>query len=200
MNTFRTFMALNLPVSTIRKVDTMVQTELRPRALDLGLKVGWVKAPNMHVTLKFLGNIPEETCWTIRDRLPILLKERPPLRLHPKGFGAFPDADKPRVIWLGLEQQDEGLTRLASVVDDWFEEIGFEREKRAFAAHLTLGRVKSGSAAELLQAPELAEVDIGPCTATDVVFYRSVLQRAGAEYTPLARCKLLGGTASEKKR
>ena len=199
MNTFRTFMALNLPVTTIRKVDTMVQTELRPRALDLGLKVGWVKSPNMHVTLKFLGQIPEETSWVIGDRLPKLLNQRPPLRLHVKGLGAFPSPDKPRVLWLGLEQQDDQLTRLATIVDDWFEELGFEREERAFSPHLTLGRIKEGSAAELLQIPELADLDMGPCTATDVVFYRSVLQRAGAEYTPLARCKLMGGVGSEKK-
>ena len=192
MNTFRMFMALNLPVSTIRKVDAMVKKELRPRAKELGLKVGWVKPPNMHITLKFLGNIPEETCRVIGDRLHQLTDARPPLRLHLKGVGAFPSADKPRVIWLGLEQQDDALTRLASVVDDWFEELGFEKEEREFRAHLTLGRIKTGSAAELLSAPELAEVDLGPCTATDVVFYRSVLQRAGAEYTPMARKKLGG--------
>jgi len=192
MNTFRTFMALNLPVTTIRKVEAMMKEELRPRAKELELKVGWVRAPNMHITLKFLGNVPEETCRVISDRLPTLTDARAPLRLHLKGLGAFPSAEKPRVIWLGLEQQDDALTRLATVVDGWFEDLGFEKEKREFRAHLTLGRVKKGSAVDLLATPELAEVDLGPCTATDVVFYRSVLQRTGAEYTPLARKKLIG--------
>ena len=191
MNTIRTFIALNLPVTTVRKVAAM-QADLRERAAaHEGLKVGWVRAPNMHVTLKFIGNIPEETAWIIRDKFPLALDGHHPLRLHLKGLGAFPSADKPRVLWLGLEQQDEQLTDLAGAVDAWLEELGFEPEKRPFSPHLTLGRVKSGSAAALLAEPELAEVDLGPCTASDVVFYRSVLQRKGAEYMPLARIKMV---------
>lgn len=191
MNTIRTFVALNLPVTTVRKVAAM-QTDLRQRAAaHEGLEVGWVRSPNMHVTLKFLGNIPEEMVWAVRDKFPEVLGGFPPLRLHLRGLGAFPSADKPRVLWLGLEQQDEQLTHLAGAVDAWLEELGFEKEKRPFAPHLTLGRVKKGSAEALLAEPELAEIDLGPCTAGDVVFYRSVLQRAGAEYTPLARIKLV---------
>ncbi len=190
MNTIRTFMALNLPITTLRKVAAF-QADLRQRAQDQELELGWVKPPNMHVTLKFLGNIPEETAWIIQDKFPEKLRAHAPLRLHLKGIGAFPDPEKPRVIWLGLEQQDDQLTRLAADVDDWFEELGFEKEKREFRAHLTLARARKGSAAALLKDPELAEVDLGPCTASDVVFYRSVPQRKGAEYTPLMRVKLV---------
>ena len=187
IKTIRAFIALNLPIDTVRKLAEL-QGDLRQKAADAGLKVGWVKPPNIHPTLKFLGNITEESAWAIRDLLPRRLSAHAPLTLDVSGLGAFPSQSKPRVLWVGLHPEPEGaLSSLAADVDSWMAELGFDPEKRPFKPHITLGRVKQG-AAEFLT--EMDPPDLGTCTAQEVVLYKSVLQRTGAEYTPLVRVQL----------
>jgi 2'-5' RNA ligase len=96
------------------------------------------------------------------------------------------------VLWVGVS--GEGLDALAGELDAWLgEELGFAKEKRPFHAHLTLGRVKNGGGVDLLEG--LDEHPFGSCVAHEVVLYKSVLQRRGAEYTPLARLALSGRDA-----
>jgi RNA 2',3'-cyclic 3'-phosphodiesterase len=182
----RAFIAVNLPVPVIQKVGE-VQRELKDRARQAGLKVGWVAPTNMHVTLKFLAEIPEDSVFAVRDVLRERLAGRAGFGVRVRGAGAFPDAQKPRVLWVGIECAGGELSRLATDVDTWLEELGFAREKRAFNPHLTLGRVKSG-AADVLEG--LPAVELGECSVTEVVIYRSVLRREGAEYTSLAQIPL----------
>jgi 2'-5' RNA ligase len=182
----RSFIAVNLPVLTIQKVGEL-QRELRDRARQAGLKVGWVPLSSMHITLKFLAEIPEESVWAVRDLLKERLPERSGFRLHVRGTGAFPNRQRPRVLWVGVDCAGGELARLAGDVDGWLEEIGFAREKRPFSGHLTLGRVKAGSA-DVLGGTE--QVDFGDCSVSEVVLYQSVLRRQGAEYQPLAHIAL----------
>jgi RNA 2',3'-cyclic 3'-phosphodiesterase len=186
MNRIRAFIAVNLPVAVTSKV-TEVQTELRQRARQANMSVGWVPPTHMHVTLKFLAEIPEESVWAVRDLLKDKLATRSALPVVVKGTGAFPTRSKPRVIWVGLQSEGDALTALAKEVDLWLTEIGFSPETRAFHPHLTLGRVKQGGS-DLLEG--LEEVELGTCMISEVVLYQSVLQRQGAEYTPLARIAL----------
>lgn len=182
----RAFIAVNVPVATLQKVGEL-QADLRDRARQAGLTVGWVPLSGMHVTLKFLAEIPQESVWAVRDVLRNRLAARSGFWLHVKGTGAFPSRQQPRVLWVGLEDGDQ-LVQLASDVDRWLEELGFEREKRAFQPHLTLGRVKAGTA-DILDG--LEAVDFGECSVHEVVLYQSVLRRQGAEYTPLNTTPLL---------
>jgi RNA 2',3'-cyclic 3'-phosphodiesterase len=182
----RAFIAVNLPVPIMQKVGEL-QRQLRDRSRQAGLKVGWVAPTNMHVTLKFLAEIPEETVWAVRDVLRERLTGRAGFGLRVRGAGAFPNPQKPRVLWVGIECGGGELERLATDVDGWLEELGFAREKRAFNPHLTLGRVKVG-AADVLEG--LPPVELGECSVTEVVVYRSVLRREGAVYTALAQIPL----------
>lgn len=190
-NTIRAFVALNLPIPVIRRVAEL-QRELRNKAKKANIRVGWVPPPNLHVTLKFLGNIPAENAWAISDRLKQVLAARPSFGMQLQGTGAFPNRAKPRVLWLGLKSAGGELEQLAEDMEQWFEELGFAREQRDFHPHLTLGRVKSVMPSlDLLEGTD--RVDLGRCSAAEVVLYESLLNRRGAEYSALARIPLVQG-------
>lgn len=191
MDRVRVFLALNLPIRVIEEVRAE-QDKLRGVAEEAGMEVAWIPPPNMHVTLKFLGQVPVESAVAIQDLLAPRLEAHAPLSLNVSGTGAFPDRERPRVLWVGVS--GDGLDELAGSIDTWLdEELGFDREKRPFHAHLTLGRVKNGGGVDLLEG--LEEHPFGSCVAHEVVLYKSVLQRHGAEYTPLARFALSGRAA-----
>lgn len=181
----RAFIAVNLPIPIVERV-VELQTQLKGRAREAGLRVGWVGAAQLHVTLKFLGEIIEESRWAIRDRLSERLAGRPAFDVAVRGLGAFPDRSHPRVIWVGLAEA-EPLVQLAADVDAWLGELGFAAEARPFHPHLTLGRVKAG-AADILAG--LEEKSFGLGEVSEVTLYQSVLRREGAEYTPLAQVAL----------
>ena len=184
----RAFIAVNLPLPLIEKVAEL-QTELRLRARHAGMNVAWVPPPSMHVTLKFLAEIPEENVWAIRDILHERLAGRAALPLRVRGTGAFPTRSHPRVFWVGIASENDALPQLAAEVEAWLTDLGFNKETRPFHPHLTLGRVKQGGG-DLLEGLEAME--FGNCTLDQVVLYKSVLQRQGAEYTALARIPLVG--------
>lgn len=194
MSKIRAFLALNLPVAMIEEIRGL-QGKLKEQAREAGLKVSWVPAANMHVTLRFLGDIPREVASAILDTLQGALAGTAPLSLEVGGLGVFPDARKPRVLWVGVESPGEGLPALSKKVEEALEQLGFEPEGRPFHAHLTLGRVKQGGdVQEMLDAhPDAA---FGRCTAHEVVLYQSVLQRSGAEYSALGRVPLGSRTTS----
>ncbi len=186
MNRIRAFIALNLPIETVEQVAEL-QAELRSAAAAAELRVAWVPPPNMHVTLRFLGEIPEEAATAIGDTLERNLARWPALPVIVRGVGAFPEQSKPRVIWLGVDDADGAVVKLASEVNGWLDDLGFAPDKREIQPHLTLGRVKQGDGD--IVSP-FADREIGSCVASEVAFYRSVLQRKGAEYEALRRVVL----------
>jgi 2'-5' RNA ligase len=188
----RAFVAVSLPPAVINRVIEL-GADLRARAREAGLKVAWVGPSQLHITLKFLGEIPEESAWAVRDRLGERLAGRAALALQVRGAGAFPAAARPRAIWIGVREA-EGLVALAADVDAWLDELGFAKEQRQFHPHLTLGRVKAG-AADILGG--LEEVDFGRAVVNEVTLYRSVLRPQGPEYTPLGRFTLEGTAAAK---
>jgi 2'-5' RNA ligase len=189
MSQIRAFLAVNLPVRQIDEIGK-IQGQLRERANEAGMKVAWVPPPNMHVTLKFLADIPEETVAAIRDLLAPVLGARSAVPLEVGGLGVFPSPGKPRVLWVGVESEGDALGELAREIEDQLESLGFEKEKREFHAHLTLGRVKreKSGLGELFSG--LEQTSFGGCSVHEVVLYQSVLQRTGAEYQPLGRFPL----------
>ena len=107
-------------------------------------------------------------------------------------MGSFPHLRRPRVIWIGLEPDDDHLAALYSSLEESLQEIGFPREKRGFRPHLTLGRVRSGRGkGSLVEAIESnAEVDLGYLRIDEVTLFESDLTPQGAIYTALGRYRL----------
>jgi 2'-5' RNA ligase len=183
----RTFIAIDLEPPLKRNLEALI-SELKP----LGMSTRWVKAEGMHLTLKFLGEIPDQKAGSISNALEAIVGAHPSFPLRLKGTGYFPPGRRdPRVVWVGVES-DSGLSVLQTEIDAAMEKLGFEREKRDFHPHLTLGRVKSpGGLGPLLQELDQHKGDeFGEMTVTRVTFFRSTLRPAGAEYSVIAEFRL----------
>ncbi len=169
------------------------QAELRP----LGGDISWPAAANFHLTLRFLGNrvapgIIENVIFSLRP----IAAATAAMTLRARGAGAFPSLNRPRVIWVGLA--DEVLAQAAAAkVEAVCVRCGLEPEKRRFAPHLTIGRVRSPARdprmREALEAA--AERDFGGSTVASITVYRSRLSPRGATYEALATLPLLGRPA-----
>jgi len=135
----RTFVAIELPDEIAAGLSRTI-TCLRAHVADSDIK--WVTPGNIHVTLKFLGNAPVSKLEEIRQALAAVCAAAEPMQLEIKELGAFPSARAPRVIWAGLEGDIGALAALAGQMDEVLEPLGFPREHRPFAPHLTLARVR----------------------------------------------------------
>jgi 2'-5' RNA ligase len=150
-------------------------------------RVRWVPAGNVHITLKFLGDIAEERVAAVADALGRAADGIRPFVLHFRGLGAFPNLRRPRVVWAGVTDGAEQAAQLACAVERELEPLGFEPEKRPFAAHITLGRVKSfvGISALTALIAEQGETEFGTVHVDEMALMRSELRPSGAIYSVL---------------
>ena len=182
----RLFVAVNLP-SEIRERLTAVQDRLRRAQAD----VSWVRAENVHVTLKFLGETKAKRLERIRPALAEVGRTGAPFSIEVSGVGSFGGA-VPRVVWVGVGEGAEPLTRLAGQVEDGLGRVGFPKERRGFTAHLSLGRVRSPRNAEALLAA-LEEAKAEPFGVAEVAQFdlmQSELHPSGSVYSVLEKFPL----------
>jgi 2'-5' RNA ligase len=156
----------------------------------------WVNLAGAHVTLKFIGEVSAERGEAIRLAL-TEVQGLPPVDLHFAGLGFFPNAQRPRVLWAGIEG-GPALTKLATAVDERVAAMGMSREAREFRPHITLARFKSTKGLDPLRAGvvKLDAPEFGRATAREFCLYQSVLRPAGAEYTRLATYNFSGDSLS----
>lgn len=149
--------------------------------------IGWVRADNVHLTLKFLGHLPPKTLERVEVGLAEAVADQQRVILVFAGLGAFPSVDRPRVIWAGVQEGAERLVELQARVEAVLVERGIPKEDRTFHPHLTLGRVKDPRQAVPLR-PTLqarAEVPFGRLDVSAIHLMRSDLHPQGARYTIL---------------
>lgn len=144
--------------------------------------VAWVKASNLHLTLKFLGDVEEQRIEAIATSLTKAAAQVDAFDLTIGGFGAFPTRARPRVIWVGAN--GPRLHALVESIESALEPLGFPRETRPFAGHITLGRVRARSTRGL-SCHTGAEGHHGATRVTRIVLMRSQLTPGGASYTEL---------------
>jgi RNA 2',3'-cyclic 3'-phosphodiesterase len=183
----RCFLAIELPEAIRRKIEE-VQKELKLSHAD----VRWVNPQNIHLTLKFFGNIDESRIDPIGKSLEGLIQTTPSFSLSIRGMGSFPHLKKPRVIWMGLNEGKEVLVALQKRVDEGLKKIGFEPEERDFHPHLTLGRAKSDRGRDELigRMEKYQEEEFGNFRAERFVLFKSELRPSGPIYTRLRELKL----------
>ena len=192
----RTFVAVELD-APLRQALAQAQGHLRSRlqpAAGPGVRTQWVKPESIHLTLKFLGDIPEERVGEIRAALTGAAARHARFPVQAEGLGAFPDGRAPRVLWVGLLDHGGRLTRLAADVEAALLAIGFAPESKPFHPHLTLARIKARSrdAGRALSQEGLLEQEmrLGSLTVEAVSLMKSELRPSGAVYTELCRLSL----------
>jgi len=186
----RTFIAIEL---SEEMHDALAQIQKRLRYS--GADVKWVATGNIHLTLKFLGEISEETSDTVRSILDKIAASTKPFEISLHNIGAFPKIDYPRVIWAGIDKGSKESAILANSIDKELSNIGFDKETRPFAAHLTLGRVRSAKNKEALKekmlTTSLQENSIVTQTAGSIILFKSTLTPTGSIYTKLHEAKFV---------
>ncbi len=182
----RIFVAIEL--SEKKKEDFLL---VRKSLEKVDAEVGWVKREAMHITLKFLGEVSKDKVEGIKNNLRKILPGFGPFRIKIKGVGFFPHYVKPRIIWIGIEKAEK-LKRLHRIVEDICFISGFEKEKRDFVAHLTLGRIRSlKKKNELIQKiKEFDNFSFGEIVVKEVSLMESCLFSRGAKYICLEKTSL----------
>jgi 2'-5' RNA ligase len=178
----RAFLAIDLPAS-LRPVLSWAQEELKKSGAD----VKWVPVGNIHITLKFFGNITDQQVGDISEAVVALAANQEPFSLTITDAGAFPSPKSPRVVWLGVGGGLDILREFHRRLEIAFAALGFPPEDRPLAPHLTLGRVKSpeGRTALTRCLVNLPPPEAAPFQVSDIVLFRSNLSPQGATYLPL---------------
>ncbi len=186
-NKIRAFIAFHLP-EDVRTYIRDLQNQLRSRGLDLR----WVAPENIHLTLKFLGDINPSDTEQIAQAMSQAVQGTSALHLGAKGLGVFPTVRKARVLWIGLTGDTHDLIGLQNRLDDRLAELGYEKESRAFKAHLTIARAKeSPDPKQVLEAMEkFANFASPDFAAEELILWQSQLKPSGAVYTKLKSVSL----------
>lgn len=157
--------------------------------------VRWVRPDQMHLTLRFLGEVPEERRAELERRLLEACQGARTLHLGLEGVGCFPGPRNPRVVWVGITGDLSALCELQARVERHTAGLGDHTETRPFSPHLTIGRVRARdgrTGRQIGDAVQAAEVGpLGQWTAGEVVLFQSRLAPEGASYTELAVARLL---------
>ncbi len=155
----------------------------------------WVRTEAMHITLKFIGEVSEDTAGRIYQAL-AGIRAVGPIEIRFRETGFFPNANHPRVFWAGRETPP-ALAELATAIDQRLEPLGIAREARPFKPHLTLARFKSTDGLATLRdaLQRLGPFEFGSTVARSFHLYQSVLKPAGAVYTRLADIEFTKGAA-----
>jgi 2'-5' RNA ligase len=183
----RSFIAIELPEEA-KKGLARLRKELER---DEHRFVKWVDPGGIHLTLKFLGNIPSKRATEITEAIEEAVQGISPFHLEISGLGAFPNLRQARVLWVGICGEVDRLSRLQQNIDAALDALGFAKEERPFVPHLTLARVREGaSPSERRNFGELVGSttfeDKYPVEVEAVRLMRSQLTPAGAIYTCLS--------------
>ena len=183
----RTFIAIEIPE---RVKDRIGRLQQRLRSIDC--QASWVKPSNIHLTLKFLGDVPRERIAHVVSSVERACTTTPPFEVEATGVGCFPSPRNPRVLWVGLSTGEAaGLVKLHSAIEAELGGRGFARDKKPFNPHLTIARLRSPKNARQLAEQLLTEgFEAERFTAREVIVMRSELNPSGSVYTPLATIAL----------
>jgi 2'-5' RNA ligase len=190
-HTLRTFLAVEIDAAIRARAGELIKA-LGAAPAD----VKWVETHNLHLTMKFLDEVPvgqiAEVCQAVEQGAAHV----EPFELEIRGAGAFPNAGRPRTIWLGAGDGADQMVTLHQHVENALAKRGFRKEHRRFQPHLTIGRVRHAVGRAVAALGDLvwryAEFEAGRQTVHEVVVFSSTLDRAGPIYEALGRAPLAG--------
>lgn len=181
MQTIRTFIAIPID-PPIRKA----AAQLVDRLSDPGDRMKWVPIENLHLTLKFLGDVENTEIPRVCEIVRRCCEPIESFRIAFHGAGGFPTTDRPRVVWAGVTEGGDSLIELVMSLEKELAKLGFKPEARDYQPHLTLGRTRGGSRRG---SPETAEriaantdFDLGAMQAEELCVFASYLDKQGPSY------------------
>ena len=185
--TTRTFIAIELNEEVLGALK-----EVQEYLKKLDVDVRWVNYKNIHLTLKFLGNLSPKKLKSVIEVFPSLFEDFQPFEINITRLGVFPTLQQPRVIWAGVEKNADCLIAIATQVEKGLCRLGFPKEKRGFSPHVTVGRVRSPKNQILL--PQALKEYILPVELTQtihqIILFKSTLTSQGPIYDPLSLAQL----------
>lgn len=186
MSLLRAFIAVEIPPGIHQAIED--QTASIRATLNASL-VRWVPAENIHLTLKFLGDVSPSNVELLEQMLSVEVSQHRTFEMKFGGLGAFPNPKRPRVIWIGI-QAPAGLEALQHGIEAATATLGYPDEQRPFSPHLTIGRVKQNISTAGMQQirAALGKTEVGSLGTTKVSaihLFKSDLKPTGAVYTRL---------------
>lgn len=187
----RAFFCLELEAGLKERISSITERLSREP-----VRANWVPPENLHVTLLFLGEIGEDLVPPLREAAEVALREsgiEGTVEWELTRLGAFPQVERPRVVWVGSAEPPEPVKRLASELEGALAPLGFAPERREFAVHVTLGRVKERGpqVQRLTRALETHEPFSFRARANALTLMKSRLTPKGAVYEPIFRLPFL---------
>lgn len=181
MRTIRSFIAIPLADDVSRNAVRLLQ---RIRAAGDGIK--WVPSDNLHLTLKFLGDVENTEVPSVCKVTRKLCQQYDPFPLRFVGTGGFPNADRPRILYAGVEDSSGALTEIVTQLEKDLAELGFKQESRDYTPHLTLGRTRGSSRRVSCEVLERllseSETELGTMMVDCVQMFASFLDKQGPTY------------------
>ncbi len=192
----RAFIAVELPSNARRVLGRLVES-LRGQDLQC---LRLVNPDGIHLTLKFLGQVPVPRLHAVADAMNRAAAGAVPFEIELQGLGGFPNLEAPRVLWVGIGGNPAPLAELAGTIDGELTRLGFPPESRPFAPHLTLARVREGTPRDQRRRAgdalgQFAGQERAHLPVAGISLMRSVLLPEGAHYTPLHHAALGDGPA-----
>ncbi|MFZ2096153.1 MAG: RNA 2',3'-cyclic phosphodiesterase [Anaerolineales bacterium] len=192
MSVIRAFIAIDLSIDIQHRLDD-VQRDYKAQLSNIPIR--WVAASNIHLTLRFLGDVSLSNLNILTDMIQTEISSHHQFDISVGGSGAFPNNRQPRVIWIGVEAPPE-LATIQNGIETTTARLGYTREERAFSPHLTLGRISRNVNSQdmklISKALESTRVGFLGITCVDKVhLYRSDLQPTGAVYTQIFSSSLI---------
>lgn len=183
--TWRVFCAIEIPELTRGRV---LQHIARLRETVPDARASWSRDANLHLTLKFLGEIPQTSVPNVSAAASRAVVELRPFVIRLEHTGAFPKHGQPRVLWIGIDDPSACLSELQTRLENECAKEGFEKEKRLFHPHLTLARLRQPQHAnELSVAHKQQEFEPADIEVRELLVIRSELSSKGSKYTVISR-------------
>lgn len=182
----RLFWAISLPDAHKRSIEKVLQP-LRSEEID----ARWVTRENLHVTVKFLGEVEDEKVNDVIEAARGAALKTPSLQTHLTEFGCFPNCGKARVLWVGIDDPGDTLANLAARLDEELGQLGLKRESRKLHPHVTVARLREPrSVREVLDRVGPMNFETAPFEVGELVAFRSYLSPKGSTYERVASAPL----------
>ena len=187
--TWRVFCAVELPDAVRVRLQKHI-TRLREVVPDVA--ASWTRVENIHLTLKFFGNVAVEQITKISDATSRAVNDFDSFQIEIGATGVFPKPSRAQVLWIGVSDPSGKLLEMQRGLENEFAKVGFPKEDRAFRPHFTIARIRKPDGARRLADTHL-KMDFDPqaISLKELIVFRSELSSKGSKYTPISRHELI---------